>query len=56
MADEVHVTDAGRPSEAGEPIHLPGPSYLPVACAFGLTLADHRRRPRTSLVRGHRRA
>jgi Cytochrome c oxidase subunit IV len=38
MADEVHVTDE-QAEEAGEPIHLPGPSYQPVAIAFGLTLA-----------------
>jgi hypothetical protein len=35
MADEVRVAD----SQAGEPIHLPGPSYQPVLVAFGLTLA-----------------
>ena len=38
MAEEVHVTDE-QAEEAGEPIHLPGPSYQPVALAFGLTLA-----------------
>ena len=38
MADEVRVADA-EADEAGEPIHLPGPSYQPVALAFGLTLA-----------------
>jgi hypothetical protein len=38
MADEVRVTDA-EAEEAGEAIHLPGPSYQPVALAFGLTLA-----------------
>ena len=38
MADEVRVTDE-QAEEAGEPIHLPGPSYQPVALAFGLTLA-----------------
>jgi hypothetical protein len=38
MADEVRVAD-GDAGEAGEPIHLPGPSYQPVALAFGLTLA-----------------
>ena len=38
MADEVHVRDA-QAEEAGEPIHLPGPSYQPVVLAFGLTLA-----------------
>lgn len=38
MADEVHVSDP-QAEEAGEAIHLPGPSYQPVALAFGLTLA-----------------
>jgi hypothetical protein len=38
MADEVRVTDE-QAEESGEPIHLPGPSYQPVALAFGLTLA-----------------
>jgi hypothetical protein len=38
MADEVHVADA-QAEEAGEAIHLPGPSYQPVAVALGLTLA-----------------
>jgi Cytochrome c oxidase subunit IV len=38
MADEVHITDE-QAEEAGEAIHLPGPSYQPVVLAFGLTLA-----------------
>jgi hypothetical protein len=38
MADEVRLTDA-QADEPGEAIHLPGPSYHPVALAFGLTLA-----------------
>jgi hypothetical protein len=38
MAEQVHVTDPSA-EEAGETIHLPGPSYLPVATAFGLTIA-----------------
>jgi hypothetical protein len=38
MPDEVHVSDPPA-DEAGEAIHLPGPSYLPVATAFGLTIA-----------------
>jgi hypothetical protein len=38
MADEVRVTDA-EAEEPGEAIHLPGPSYQPVALAFGITLA-----------------
>ena len=37
MADEVHVSDP-QAEEAGEAIHLPGPSYQPVALAFGITL------------------
>ena len=37
MADEVRVTDA-EADEAGESIHLPGPSFQPVVLAFGLTL------------------
>ena len=37
MADEVHVSNP-QAEEAGEAIHLPGPSYQPVALAFGLTL------------------
>jgi hypothetical protein len=38
MAEEVHVSDASA-EEPGELIHLPGPSYLPVATALGLTIA-----------------
>ena len=38
MADEVRVAD-GEADEAGEAVHLPGPSYQPVMLAFGLTLA-----------------
>ncbi len=38
MAEEVRVSDQSA-EEAGEAIHLPGPSYLPVATAFGLTIA-----------------
>ena len=38
MADEVRVSDPSA-DEAGELIHLPGPSYQPVLVAFGLTLA-----------------
>ena len=38
MAEEVHVSDPSA-DEPGELIHLPGPSYLPVATAFGLTIA-----------------
>jgi hypothetical protein len=35
MADEVRVSEA-QAEEAGEIIHLPGPSYQPVALAFGV--------------------
>ena len=38
MADEVRVTGA-EAEPAGESIHLPGPSYLPVITAFGATVA-----------------
>jgi uncharacterized membrane protein len=38
MADEVRVAE-DEADEAGEAIHLPGPSYQPVVLAFGLTLA-----------------
>ena len=38
MADEVHHNGDDAAS-AGETVHLPGPSYLPVVTAAGLTLA-----------------
>jgi Cytochrome c oxidase subunit IV len=38
MADEVRVTEA-EAEPAGEAVHLPGPSYLPVLTAFGTTIA-----------------
>jgi len=38
MAEEPQRLDQGVPP-AGEPVHLPGPSYLPVLTAFGITLA-----------------
>ena len=38
MAEQVRVSDPSA-DEAGEAVHLPGPSYLPVATAFGLTIA-----------------
>jgi uncharacterized membrane protein len=38
MADEVRVTDA-EAAPAGEAVHLPGPSYLPVITAFGIAIA-----------------
>ena len=41
MADEREHIHTGGPEAppAGEVVHLPGPSYLPVLTAFGLTLA-----------------
>jgi hypothetical protein len=38
MAEQVRVSDPSA-EEAGEAIHLPGPSYLPVATAFGVAIA-----------------
>jgi hypothetical protein len=38
MADEVRVSEA-EAQPPGEPVHLPGPSYLPVLTAFGTTIA-----------------
>jgi hypothetical protein len=38
MADEVRVRGA-EAEPAGEAVHLPGPSYLPVITAFGITIA-----------------
>jgi cytochrome c oxidase subunit IV len=38
MAEQVRVSDPSA-EEAGEAIHLPGPSYLPVATAFGISIA-----------------
>jgi hypothetical protein len=38
MADEVRVSEA-EAEPAGEAVHLPGPSYLPVLTAFGLSIA-----------------
>jgi hypothetical protein len=39
MADERVHTDGAPAPPAGEAVHLPGPSYIPVVVAFGLTLA-----------------
>ena len=39
MADDAVHTDGAPAPPPGEPVHLPGPSYIPVATAFGLTLA-----------------
>jgi hypothetical protein len=38
MAEEIRVSDPSA-EEPGELIHLPGPSYLPVATAFGVSIA-----------------
>jgi len=38
MAEEVRVSDP-QAEDAGEAIHLPGPSFIPVVTAFGLTIA-----------------
>ncbi|HEY6777199.1 MAG TPA: cytochrome c oxidase subunit 4 [Thermoleophilaceae bacterium] len=38
MADEIRVSDA-EAEPAGEAVHLPGPSYLPVLTAFGISIA-----------------
>jgi hypothetical protein len=38
MADAPQTPDEGVPP-AGEPVHLPGPSYLPAVTALGITLA-----------------
>jgi type IV secretory pathway TrbD component len=39
MADDTVHTDDSPAPPAGEAVHLPGPSYIPVVTAFGLTLA-----------------
>ncbi|MGE5636525.1 MAG: hypothetical protein ACM3UV_06250 [Nocardioidaceae bacterium] len=39
MAEE-HIERASQPvPPAGEPVHLPGPSYLPIITAAGVTIA-----------------
>jgi Cytochrome c oxidase subunit IV len=38
MATEVHHTSGEDAPEAGEAVHLPGPSYLPVIVALGTTI------------------
>jgi hypothetical protein len=38
MAEEVRVS-ASEAEPAGEAIHLPGPSYLPVVTAAGVSMA-----------------
>jgi hypothetical protein len=39
MADETVHTEGAHAPPAGEPVHLPGPTYLPAVTALGLTLA-----------------
>jgi hypothetical protein len=39
MADEPIQTGGPEAPPAGEPVHLPGPSYLPVIVAAGVTIA-----------------
>jgi hypothetical protein len=39
MAEEHIHTGGPEAPPAGEPIHLPGPSYLPAITAAGITLA-----------------
>jgi hypothetical protein len=38
MADRPVFSDEEAPP-AGEPVHLPGPSYLPVLVALGVSIA-----------------
>jgi type IV secretory pathway TrbD component len=38
MADEVEQSEGALPPPTEE-VHLPGPSYLPVVVALGLTIA-----------------
>jgi hypothetical protein len=39
MAVEEHVRGDGQVPPAGEPVHLPAPSYLPPLVALGITFA-----------------
>jgi hypothetical protein len=39
MADERVQTGGPEPPPAGEVIHLPGPTYLPVVTAAGIAIA-----------------
>jgi hypothetical protein len=39
MAEEVVHAEGEPAPPPGEPVHLPGPSYLPVLTAFALTIA-----------------
>ncbi|HEY6779374.1 MAG TPA: cytochrome c oxidase subunit 4 [Thermoleophilaceae bacterium] len=38
MADEIHHTGGEHAPQAGEVVHLPGPSYLPVIVAAATTI------------------
>ena len=38
MADEIHQTGGEHAPAAGEAVHLPGPSYLPVIVAAATTI------------------
>ena len=38
MAAEVHHADGEPAPEAGEAVHLPGPSYIPVVVAAATTV------------------
>jgi hypothetical protein len=39
MPDGIHRPEEEPAPPPGEAIHLPGPSYLPVLTAFGISLA-----------------
>jgi len=39
MAEEHVHTGGPEAPPSGEPVHLPGPTYLPVVTALGLTIA-----------------
>jgi hypothetical protein len=39
MADETLHPGGDPAPPSGETVHLPGPTYLPVVTAFGLTIA-----------------
>ncbi len=39
MAEGIQTPEQDPAPPPGEPIHLPGPSYLPVLTAFGISIA-----------------
>ena len=39
MAEELPPSSGDPVPEAGEQVHLPGPTYLPAWTAFGITIA-----------------